>query len=332
MDLKRLQELAGIEGQPLTESATVNESAPKDEEDFVKKAKRDFKKRYGKRWKEVLYATAWKHHNKKVKEDFDATADGIFELLELLENEQDKIAEAFETSDTTYLVYSRKARKAFKVQAKNMYDAVTKVAGTKVEKLSGNPVLSSPSNPVKFISDDGEAREFVSYQLDDEPAPAVQEGLVSEAEKPHDSEFPKVKFLGDKGPANELKMTEVEFNDDKLEYNKVMTGADVEENTKVDVPAYVVRAIDKRIKELKDSIETYNEKGYSDEGQIYEDPKHTALDILEKFKEHLSKKNVEEYKMAQVLYGTLMSPILDLLPSQLINFLHNGKDEPKKKI
>jgi hypothetical protein len=38
------------------------ESAPpgKKAERFIKHQKKDFRKRYGKRWKEVLYATAWK--------------------------------------------------------------------------------------------------------------------------------------------------------------------------------------------------------------------------------------------------------------------------------
>lgn len=33
-------------------------------EDFIKKNKKDFKKRYGSRWEEVLYATAWKKFGK----------------------------------------------------------------------------------------------------------------------------------------------------------------------------------------------------------------------------------------------------------------------------
>lgn len=42
--------------------ARLFERAPPGEkaERFIKKHKPDFKKRYGKRWKEVLYATAWK--------------------------------------------------------------------------------------------------------------------------------------------------------------------------------------------------------------------------------------------------------------------------------
>lgn len=40
----------------------LREAAPpcKKAEDFIKDAKEDFKKRYGKRWEQVLYATAWK--------------------------------------------------------------------------------------------------------------------------------------------------------------------------------------------------------------------------------------------------------------------------------
>ena len=40
------------------------ESAPPGMEKWIKDRKADFKKRYGDRWQEVLYATAWKQHNK----------------------------------------------------------------------------------------------------------------------------------------------------------------------------------------------------------------------------------------------------------------------------
>lgn len=43
---------------------TVKEVAPPGMEDWIKDRKADFKKRYGDRWQEVLYATAWKQHNK----------------------------------------------------------------------------------------------------------------------------------------------------------------------------------------------------------------------------------------------------------------------------
>lgn len=37
-------------------------------EDFIQDAKADFKKRYGRRWKPILYATAWKMFGKKEKD------------------------------------------------------------------------------------------------------------------------------------------------------------------------------------------------------------------------------------------------------------------------
>lgn len=63
----------------LLESEQVNEVAPEDQEDFVKKAKEDFKKRYGKRWKKVLYATAWKKHNEGLTGDTFEIADKLIE-------------------------------------------------------------------------------------------------------------------------------------------------------------------------------------------------------------------------------------------------------------
>ncbi len=46
----------------LDEDAELDERAPPGEKaaSFVRKRKADFKKRYGKRWKKMLYATAWK--------------------------------------------------------------------------------------------------------------------------------------------------------------------------------------------------------------------------------------------------------------------------------
>jgi hypothetical protein len=41
----------------------IKEVAPPGMEDWIKHRKADFKKRYGDRWQEVLYATAWKRKN-----------------------------------------------------------------------------------------------------------------------------------------------------------------------------------------------------------------------------------------------------------------------------
>lgn len=46
------------------ESVELDEKAPPGMEDFIKASKASFKKRYGKDWQKVLYATAWKKYNK----------------------------------------------------------------------------------------------------------------------------------------------------------------------------------------------------------------------------------------------------------------------------
>jgi len=53
---------------PLLES-TMTEVAPPGMEDWIKDRKEDFKKRYGDRWEEVLYATAWKQKNNESLEE-----------------------------------------------------------------------------------------------------------------------------------------------------------------------------------------------------------------------------------------------------------------------
>ena len=40
----------------------LQEKAPPGMEQWIKDRKPEFKKRYGDRWQEVLYATAWKQH------------------------------------------------------------------------------------------------------------------------------------------------------------------------------------------------------------------------------------------------------------------------------
>lgn len=59
---------AGCDMDPTTEcyeSEEIDEKAPPGMEDWIKDRKAEFKKQYGDRWQEVLYATAWKEHNKK---------------------------------------------------------------------------------------------------------------------------------------------------------------------------------------------------------------------------------------------------------------------------
>lgn len=233
--------------------------------------------------------------------------------------------EDFGTKDRTFFVYGKCQRKSNKIVAPDMLKAVEQFSQNPVQKTSGDPAVSTQSNPVNFV--DENACEYVSYEL------ANESEETSEFEAMLEAEAPKVKNLfGDDEPANTLNMTKVEFSDDTVETNKVKQGVDTEQAEKVKVPTEVFSQIDKRLKELKASIEEYDEKGYNDTGAIYSGVKDVAVDALEKMKDHLSKGDSESYKEAQVYYSTLMSPIQDLLPSFLVRFLHDKTAKVKKKI
>jgi hypothetical protein len=58
-------EVAAYVNQKQMGESQVNEKAPPGMEDWIKDRKAEFKDRYGDRWQEVLYATAWKQHNKE---------------------------------------------------------------------------------------------------------------------------------------------------------------------------------------------------------------------------------------------------------------------------
>ncbi len=87
--------------------------------------------------------------------------------------------------------------------------------------------------------------------------------------------------------------------------------------SKVKVPADVTSAISSRIAELKQSIAQYNEKGYNDGGV-----KVNAIEALEQIAADL--KLEDGLTIANIFYGTLMSPITDLLPPKVVKFLHSS--------
>ncbi len=66
---KEKEKAADVKGakKPVKETKAMTEKAPpgKKAEEFIKDNKAKFKKQYGKRWEEVLYATAWKQHGAK---------------------------------------------------------------------------------------------------------------------------------------------------------------------------------------------------------------------------------------------------------------------------
>lgn len=93
----------------------------------------------------------------------------------------------------------------------------------------------------------------------------------------------------------------------------------------VKVPADVTAAINSRIAELKQSIKQYNDKGYNDGGV-----KPNAIEALEKIAADL--KLEDGLTVANVFYGTLMSPITDLFPPKVVKFLHTAPKAVKEGV
>lgn len=99
------------------------------------------------------------------------------------------------------------------------------------------------------------------------------------------------------------------------------TGRADRTGTKNKVPSEVMTAINKRITELKKSVERYDNKGYNEKGV-----KHNAIECLEQIKKNLARGDHEGFMEAQIFFGTLMSPIWDMFPAQLVNYLAKGSD------
>lgn len=86
---------------------------------------------------------------------------------------------------------------------------------------------------------------------------------------------------------------------------------------KYKMPKEVKGAIETRIKELHEAIAEQDDKGYNDNGGA----KQNAVDALNQFLQNGSKEDITGIKESQVFLGTLMSPITNLLPKQLIDWL-----------
>jgi len=87
-----------VNNSPIKESK-INEVAPpgKKAEDFIRKNKASFKDRYGKRWEEVLYATAWKKFGPKSESYVKAEA-----MLESVQDKRKTLVKAFDAHKAKY--------------------------------------------------------------------------------------------------------------------------------------------------------------------------------------------------------------------------------------
>lgn len=105
-------------------------------------------------------------------------------------------------------------------------------------------------------------------------------------------------------------------------------GLDRPREDKVSIPKSVTQAINSRIREIEASIGEYDDKGYND-GAGANSNKNKAIEALEQIKDNLSTRDYEGFREAQLFFLTLMSPITDLFPTEVVTFLKRGRnDEP----
>lgn len=112
----------------------LDEVAPPGMEDWIKSRKPEFKDRYGDRWEEVLYATAWKRHNAKEglgEEELDEVNReryAEFDWVKGIKKDQGKdddfdlsIAEPDDDDSNDYFSYQAKKTKAKRNEMKEGY-------------------------------------------------------------------------------------------------------------------------------------------------------------------------------------------------------------------
>jgi len=68
----------------------------------------------------------------------------------------------------TFHIWERGVYQARDIKAEWMRDAVKQFSLGGVRKLAGDASLSTPNNPVAWIADDGSARQFTAYEIQEE--------------------------------------------------------------------------------------------------------------------------------------------------------------------
>lgn len=137
---------------------------------------------------------------------------------------------------------------------------------------------------------------------------------------------------GDKGELYEAAVNATYYDNEAMPANAVddmqqkaeRTGQAERVGIKMKTPKDVIEAIDARLAEIRDSIDRYDRKGYNEKSV-----KANAVEALEQIKRNLSQNDQEGFMEAQVYFGTLMSPIWDLFPAKVVNYLAKGPYEEK---
>lgn len=281
-----------------TEDTRVFEVAPADQEKFIKDSKDKFKKKYGKRWKEVLYATAWKRHDEEKNESVNEDS----QLWGLYTGKKGSGKLGLQFTGT---------KSECKDEWKDMKDSldghvckIVKVSDDSPENISESEDDSYSDKLHSIIS---ESETLLSLALDKEYRVNHNDdfNIIEEQE----IKVVKFKDLGNKVDLNPIE----EFKGEKLAQDDVAPKKD-EKELRLKTPSAVKSAIEKRLKELKSSMEENGGGG----------PAETARECLDKIYSHLKKENEYDFKMAQMEYSKLWNEIQERLPTSLVNFLFTG--------
>lgn len=182
--------------------------------------------------------------------------------------------------------------------------------GDKVIYKSKEKVIVVPNGPTDMVGISDKVDGKVDMVKDSELKPYKQEE-VKETTLPIKA-IDSTVYINTNMPANAV---------DDMEQKAERTGEDDRTGVKVKVPAEVISSITKRITELKKSIDNYDKKGYNEKSV-----KTNSIEALEQIKQNLDKGNHEGFMEAQIYFTTLMSPIWDMFPAQLVNYLAKGSD------
>lgn len=352
MDIKRIKELAGL--QVVNESPKYNNDPkvraeikgvrPSDELEFRRLASKMGGKNIElfhkgnvpvamvtfeeEMWKDsndklTQFKKAWESHKSGVKESEEILEEKMTaaqkakreRIVKAMKKDADKMKEKY-GDDWESVMYATATKQALSEDhGKGFYVMVdgeehcwceTKdEAEAKVEKLENEGKKAT-------IKADTELKEDSHEEDEDNKEDAAEKSKEDSEEKAEAKDKKEVKEA--------VVDNFVQDDTDKDNTAAKRTGVDAMMNDKIRIPADVKTAVNTRIAELKKSIEFYDEKGYNDQSQ-----KQKAIECLQQIMDDLTPANVEALKKAQIYFGTLMSPITDLFPSKLVNFLANAK-------
>jgi outer membrane biosynthesis protein TonB len=339
-DLARLNE--AIEALTNADRVLKEESEAKAKKLDDKDAKKDDKKEEDKEKKEKkeddkdAKKDDKKEESKKEKDDKEADADDKKEEAEKKHEKDvddkdsekdDKKEEAKKKEEKDEDDKDDKKEESKKKEEKEEDDKDAKKDDKKEEAKKKFEGLSE-SEVQQIVS-----RLITGTALDPEKVTSHDKGDgTSEATKPREID------LADSDKGDGLKSdTETGFKplkvEDVGEIKRIETGAcnvlkdtksiftlvreSVEAKSKFKMPKTVREACDQRIKDLHNEVNVEDGKGFNDVDSV----RPNTIDALNQFIQNTSQEDIKGVKDSQVFLGTLMSPILNLLPKQLIDWL-----------